>query len=889
MIVVPGYQIEAQFDEDARMLVFLGKAHQQQKTVLIKVLKTDYPTIEDITYLRNEYTLTQNLKCEGIVKAFNLERYQNSWALILEDFGGQTLKQLLASTRLQLRKFLSIASTLAETLIELHQVPIIHKDIKPSNIIINTETNQVKITNFSIASCLSVENQILSQPDWLEGTPAYMSPEQTGRMNRRVDYRSDLYSLGITFYEMLTGTLPFTSSDLMDLIHSHIAKQPISPAQVAEVPQAVSDLVMKLLAKNAEDRYQSAAGLKFDLENCLSRWQTSGKIKYFALGKRDRSLQLFIPQKLYGREREIQTLMDTFERVSHGTTEMMLVSGYSGIGKTSIVNEVHKPIVKARGFFITGKFDQFKRDIPYAGLIQAFRELILRLLKESPQQIALWRQKLLKALGANGQVIIDVLPEVELIIGKQPEVPKMGASEAQNRFYLVFQQFIRVFCQPEHPLVIFLDDLQWVDSASLKLIEILITNDQSQYLLIIDAYRDNEVSPTHSFIQSLQKIQATETVVNQITVGSLSKDNLRELVADTLRGNLDTQRLDVLAELLFSKTQGNPFFATQLLKTLYAEKLLLYQVATNTWQWDIKEIQAIGIADGNVVELIARNISKLPPDTQKVLKLAACLGNQFNLNVLAIVNERSDLVTAQQLWDALQSGLILPLSKTYKVPLLFSDSEAEAFKIHDINVDYKFLHDRVQQAAYSLIPEPEKKITHLKIGQLLLQNTTPDERKDNIFALVNQLNFGTALLATQQEKEELAQLNLIAGQKAKTATAYEATVNYLDVALELLGSDSWQRQYDLTFTIYLEASEAQYLNINFKLAENLCDVALEQAQTLLDRAKLYELKIKLAMAQNQIQLAIDTGIKALKLLEVSLSQSPPQQLNVESLAELPDR
>ncbi|MEP6517523.1 AAA family ATPase [Microcoleus vaginatus] len=885
MIVLSGYEMIEKIYEGVRTVVYRAKKHGYRQPVIIKIIKYDYPSLEQITNLRQEFIITQNLECEGIVKTYNLENYQNSLALILEDFGGLSLYYFMAANHLSITEFLRLAIALSETLIYLHQVPIIHKDIKPSNIIINPETGKVKLTDFSISSRLELKNQSISNPNLLEGTLAYMSPEQTGRMNRAIDYRTDFYSLGVTFYEMLTNQLPFTTTDPMELVYCHIAKQPVPPKEVAEIPQAVSDIVMKLLAKNAEDRYQSAAGLKFDLETCLQQLQTTGKIENFPIGQRDRGNQLLIPQKLYGRETEVQILLDAFGRVSLGATEMMLVSGYSGIGKTSIVNEVHKPIVAARGYFIAGKFDQFKRNIPYAALIQAFQELVRQLLTESSEQIAIWKENLLKALDNNGQVIIDVIPEVELIIGKQLEVPQLGSSESQNRFNRVFQQFSRVFCQPEHPLVIFLDDLQWADSASLKLIQLLVTDPDNKYLLTIGAYRDNEVSPVHPLIQTIEKIQENETVVNNITIQALALDSVNQLIADTLDASVNSDEIKVFSELLFNKTQGNPFFLTQLLKTLYSENLLVYQVDTDRWEWDIQQIQAIGIADFNIVELVARNIRKLPETTQKSLKLAACIGNQFNLEVLSIVNEESNIATAAHLWEALQAGLILPLSENYKIPLVFAQEELAS--IRDIKVDYKFLHDRVQQAAYSLIPESEKKATHLKIGQLLLNNTTEQERKDNIFALVNQLNFGTDLLTNQSEKDELAQLNLIAGQKAKAATAYEAAVNYLNVGIELLSQDSWESRYDLTFTFYLEAAEAEYLNANLERAEFLCDRTLQKAKTILDQVKLYVLKIRLELAKNQIKSALDTGLQILEILGVTISQLPPQELNIEELATLP--
>ncbi|NEP26169.1 MAG: AAA family ATPase [Moorea sp. SIO3I6] len=892
MLSLPKSQIKVleELEAGVSTVVYRGYHQQEQKPVIIKVIKSDYPSLEEISSLRQEYTISQAIDCEGIVKCYGLENYNNGLALILEDFGGQSLKQFINSHSINLKEFLRIAISLVESLDELHKVPIIHKDINPSNIIINPETGQVKITDLGIASRLSLENPTTKNHNWLQGTLAYISPEQTGRMNRSIDYRSDFYSLGATFYEMLTDRVPFITTDPMELIHHHLAQYPVPPDQLnPEISEVVSLIVMKLLRKNAEDRYQSATGLKVDLESCLYQLQTTGKIETFTPGTYDIGSRLLIPQKLYGREGEVATLMEAFERVSVGATELMLVSGYSGIGKTSVVNEVHKPIVKARGYFIGGKFDQFKRNSPYAALLDAFRGLIRQLLTEPAQTLGIWKENLLHALGANGKVIINVIPEVELIIGQQPEVPQLGPSESQNRFLRVFQQFIGVFAQPQHPLVLFLDDLQWADLASLRLLQTLMTNCDRNYLLIIGAYRDNEVSPTHPLIQTIEKIQETDLVIHQITIEPLQKQYVQQLVADTLNDTQGENQTKPLAELLFHKTQGNPFFLTQLLKTLYSENLLSYDVSSGSWQWDIDEIQAIGITDYNVVELIARSIGKLQQTTQQVLKLAACLGNQFNLEMLAIVNEDSTIITAAQLWEALQIGLILPLSDTYKIPLLFGQEESADFGLSDVKVNYKFLHDRVQQAAYSLIPESDQQATHLKIGKLLLNHTTPEAREQNIFALVNQLNFGTDLLTAQWEKDELAQLNLTAGQKAKAAAAYPSALKYLNVGLGLLAADTWTDNYDFTLAFYIEVVEAEYLNSNFEQSNLLAGVALEQAKTQLDQVKVYELKIYSYIAQNQMQVALDTGLEVLDMLGIQLDQDPPSKnLISEDLVDLPE-
>lgn len=881
----PGYDIKQIIYEGDDTVICRAVSLLNDQWVILKILKSEYPSIDAIARLKHEFNIAGNLDLEGVVKVIKTETHENRLALVFEDFGGQSLKQLMNAGKLELASILSTVIQIAQALTSIHSHHIIHKDIKPGNIIIDSDTGIVKLTDFSIASRLSSETQQLANPNELEGSLAYISPEQTGRMNRSLDYRSDFYSLGVTLYEMLTGQLPFTSDDPLELVYSHIAKQPIAIEELnPKVPKAISSIAMKLMAKNAENRYQTAKGLLADLEICRKQLEEKGEITDFIPGRLDILSQLLIPQKLYGRTNQVNLLLEAFVRVaspadvkvSQANCELILVSGYSGIGKSSVVNEIKKPITRAKGFFISGKFDQFQRDIPYTSLQQAFSKLIRQLLTESAVHLEEWRRKILAAVGTSGQIIIDLIPEVELIIGKQPEVPILTPTESQNRFTQIFCEFVGTFSQKEHPLVIFLDDLQWADPATLKLMQALMTNYNSKYLLIIGAYRDNEVNTTHPLMQTIEAIVKSNITITNINLQPLSLNDVIQLLSETFNENTD--KILSFAELLFNKTGGNPFFLTQLLIVLYQEKLLKFDFVSSSWRWELQEIQAIGLTDKSVVELVANRIEVLPKNTQEILKTAACIGNLFTLEILSVVNNKSIAFIASELLPALQSGLILPLNEAYKIPLAIHEN-SEIFTSQELNtkvakVAYKFLHDRVQQAAYSLIPEEKKQETHLQIGRLLLSVTPSDLLGEKILDIVNQLNFGIDLLINQGEKNELAKLNLMAGKRAKQATAYEASVRYLNVSLSLLAIDSWHQDYQLILELHTEAAEVEYLIGNFGKSNLLVNTALQKAKTILDKVKLYEIQIQTLMAQNQMSEVLEIGVILLKDLGVKLTNKP---------------
>ncbi|MEH2087736.1 ATP-binding sensor histidine kinase [Nostoc sp.] len=875
---ISGYEIIEEIYNGSRTIVYRGFRETDSLPVAIKLLKNPYPSFNELVQFRNQYTIAKNLNSSLIVQTYSLEMYQNAYALVMEDFGGISLKDYFVRDQTRdsrfLEEFFQIAIALCNTLEILYNQRIIHKDIKPSNILINPETKQVKLIDFSIASLLPRETQTLISPNVLEGTLAYISPEQTGRMNRGIDYRTDFYSLGVTFYELLTGELPFQSNDPMELVHSHIAKVASSIHLInLQIPPVISDIVSKLMSKNAEDRYQSVLGLKYDLENCFYQLKTTGKIESFPIAQRDVCDRFIIPDKLYGREVEVETLLEAFQNVSLGATEITLVAGFSGIGKTAVVNEVHKPIVRQHGYFIKGKFDQFNRNIPFSAFVQAFRNFMEQLLAESDVQIQQWRNQIIQALGEDGQVIIEVIPELEKIIGRQPPASELSGNAAQNRFNLLFQKFLQIFTTKEHPLVIFLDDLQWVDSASLKLIQLLMNEANQGYLLLIGAYRDNEVFPAHPLMVMLDEIRKTGVKVNSLNLKPLNQLELNQLVADTL--NCAENVALSLSQLIYRKAQGNPFFATQILKSLHQDQLIQFNFAEGCWQCDISQINQQTLAD-NVVDFMVFQLRRLPESTQQQLKLAACIGNQFDLKTLAIVSKQSEVETADCLWKALQEGLILPQSEVYKF-FVGSENQAATQEQSEMVV-YKFLHDRVQQAAYSLIPDAQKQSTHLQIGQLLLQNTPKEQQESGIFAIVNQFNYGLELLEEVDEREHLSRLNLIAGCKAKNSTAYATAVEYLKVAILLLPINAWQSSYDLALAVYESAAEAEYLNTNFESSKLLVEIILKNAKSPLEKVRTYEIQIQSYTAQNKFIEAIATGREALQLLDLTLPEDSNTQI-----------
>ncbi len=810
----------------------------------------EHPSPATLDRLAHEYGLKDELDDAWAARPLELVTERGLTILVLKDPGGEPLDRLIGPP-MEIGKFLRLAVALSAALGRLHGRGLVHRDIKPAHVLVNVSTSQVWLTGFGITSRLPRERQSPAAPEFLEGTLAYMAPEQTGRMNRSVDSRSDLYSLGITLYEMLTGILPFTASDPMEWVHCHIAKNPIPPGErLKNVPAHVSAIIVKLLAKAPEQRYQTAAGLEYDLRRCLPEAQ--GQIDPFPLGERDIPDRLLIPEKLYGRAREIDILLSSFDRVIRtGAPELVLVSGYSGIGKSSVVNELHKVLVPPRGLFASGKFDQYKRDIPYSTLAQAFQSLVRPLLGKIDAELAGWREAFREALGPNGRLIVDLVPELKLIVGDQPPVPELPPRDAQRRFQLVFRRFFAVFGRSEHPLVLFLDDLQWLDSATLDLLEDLLTQPDVRHLMLIGAYRDNEVNSAHPLIRKLEAIRKAGAVVHEIILTPLAREDLGRLIGDSL--HCEPERVTALAELIHEKTAGNPFFAIQLISVLAEEGLLTFDYGEGRWSWDLNRIHAKGYTD-NVVDLMVGKLNRLPVETQHALKLLACMGNSSECGLLEMVSQKSSEEMHGQLWEAIRASLILRTEQSYT-----------------------FLHDRVQEAAYSLIPENMRAETHLRIGRQLAAHTPPEHQGERIFDIVNQLNRGSHLISSVEEGKRLAELNLIAGRRAKSSTAYISALSYLRTARAALTEKDWDHEYERIFSIEYDTAECELLTTDMVAAENRLSMLAQHAKRAHDIALVIGLRVTLYKILGQSDRGIEVALEYLRNGGTDWSMHPARE------------
>jgi len=849
------YRLLETIHQTRHSVVYRGQRDGDAHSVIIKYMRAKFPSSYEIFRFQQEYEIIRSLDIEGVIKTYEIINYDAGIALVLEDFDAVSLKGLILEKPVELGLFFPIGIKIAQILGALHKKGVVHRDIKPGNILVSKDYQDVKVTDFGISQIVTYADEEIYNPEVIEGTLKYMSPEQTGRMNRAIDYRTDLYSLGVTFYEMLTGTMPFNFNDPLEIIHAHIAREVPPPDEIVSgIPKIVSDMIHKLLIKPAEERYQNAFGLAHDLNLAWQQWREKGEIGDFELASNDISLKFNIPQQLVGRENETRLLLEAFERVGErGAPEILFVTGHPGVGKSFLVDELYKPILARKGYFVSGKFEQFRKDVPYSAIIQAFIKLVNQILVESNERIEAWKRRIQMALGDNAKVITDILPQLKTIIGEPADVPELGPEESENRFHYVFKNFLQVFAGFEHPLVLVLDDLQWADMASLNLIRHVFTTPDNGVFFFIGIYRDNEVSHTHALNKVLEEIQASSLRMESISIRPLDEDSVRRLLGKFLRQN--SSAVASLAEIVYTKTQGNPFFINQFVKRLYEKNVLEIDVS-GQWQWDADAVRGMQVTD-NVVDLMVQKIREISPDAQEVLKVASCIGNRFDLKTMCIVQDKRPNQILADMYEALDGGLVF-----------FRQNMCH------------FLHDRIQEAAYSLIPEADRSRLHYKIGIYLYRNTDEQELREKVFYIVNQLDAGASQIRDREEALDIARLNLLAGKKAKDSAAYQSAQTYFHAGIGLLKNSDWQENYHLTHELYLQAAEAGYLNADFSGMEDYLQAVLQKSRTILDQAKAYEIRIQAYTAQNRLKDAVDTTKKVLS----SLGLNFPRKINKRTIA-----
>ncbi len=809
------------------------------------------PSPNIINRLVREYSLRDEIDESWALRPLELRRSHGSTTIILKQHDGQLLANLVGRP-IEITQFLELATSIAAALRKAHDSGFIHKDIKPANVVVNCNDGVARLTGLGLATRLSRERQMLEIPETIAGTLAYMAPEQTGRTNRSIDNRSDLYALGITFYQMLTGSLPFSATEAIGWVHAHIARMPIPPAMVrADIPNAISAIVVKLLSKAPEDRYQTAAGLERDLRRCQMQWQVRNSIDEFDVGQDDHSDKLTRSERLYGRKIDVQVLTSCFERVCmRGTPELLLISGYSGIGKSSIVSELHKVLVTPRALFASAKFEQIERDVPYATLLRAFQDLVRSLLSKTEAGIKEWRVALLDALGANARLIADIIPELTLIVGKQPRPPDLPPQQAQVRFQLTFRRFMSVFARAEHPLVFFLDDLQWLDIATLDLLEDLLTRPDLNHVLVVGAYRSNEVNADHPLARRLERIKISRgDTVSEIVLKPLEYEHVVQMVADTLRS--EAEEIAPLARLIFEKTGGNPFFIIQFVFLIHDENLLVFDREQARWIWYIDLIRNLEHTD-NVVELMIGKLARLPKETQNALRQMACLGRVAERGMLSIVVDLPPDELHRIMWPARQHDLV--------------ETNHGA---------YRFSHDRIQEAAYSSIPTDARREIHYRLGRLLLSRMQNESTSDAIFSVVNQLNRSAELICLFDERDQLARLNLDAGKRAKLAAAYSTALEYFTAGEALLPVATDDGPYTkLSFDFNLYRAECEFLTGSPALADKRLAALQRRARSFCDLSAIARLRGEISVSLGPIGRGVEVGLQFLKHAGIEWTAHP---------------